>query len=110
MTWLKQKMRGQIALTLPVIISLGSILVGSVLWISNIDKDNSEVHASLRTDIAIDQTNIKNLNEITSDKYCVDCKTILLVEGNSLYLVTLGFKYNNKLYGGSIIPLKKTLT
>ena len=56
---------------LPVIITLGSILVGSVLWITNIGAESKEADSEIRERVAKLETTIintdKNVEEIKED-------------------------------------------
>ena len=72
MTWLKQKMnKGQIQLSIPILITLASTIVGSVLWITNIGATSKEADAGLSERVAKLETTIintdKNVEEIKED-------------------------------------------
>jgi len=48
MTWLKNKMNiGQIQMTIPILITLASTIVGSMLWITNIGATSKEADADV---------------------------------------------------------------
>ena len=72
MTWLKQKMNiGQIQMTIPILITLASTIVGSVLWITNIEATGKKTDAELSERVAKLETTIintdKNVAEIKED-------------------------------------------
>ena len=72
MTWLKQKMNiGQIQMTIPILITLASTIIGSVLWVSNIGVTGKEADAELSERVAKLETTIintdKNVAEIKED-------------------------------------------
>jgi len=71
MTWLKHKMDGQIQLSIPILITLASTIVGSMLWITNIGATSKEADAELSERVAKLETTIintdKNVAEIKED-------------------------------------------
>ena len=71
MTWLKHKMDGQIQLSIPILITLASTIVGSVLWVSNIGATGKEADAELSERVAKLETTIintdKNVEEMKDD-------------------------------------------
>ena len=71
MTWLKHKMDGQIQLSIPILITLASTIVGSVLWVSNIGATGKEADAELSERVAKLETTIintdKNVEEMKQD-------------------------------------------
>ena len=72
MNWLKQKMNiGQIQMTIPILITLASTIVGSMLWITNIGATSKEADAELSERVAKLETTIintdKNVAEIKED-------------------------------------------
>jgi len=71
MNWLKNKMNGQIQLSIPILITLASTIVGSVLWVSNIGATGKEADAELSERVAKLETTIintdKNVEEMKQD-------------------------------------------
>ena len=71
MTWLKHKMDGQIQLSIPILITLASTIVGSVLWVSNIGATGKEADAELSERVVKLETTIintdKNVEEMKED-------------------------------------------
>ena len=72
MTWLKNKMNiGQIQMTIPILITLASTIIGSVLWITNIGATSKGVDAELSERVAKLETTIintdKNVEEMKGD-------------------------------------------
>jgi len=71
MNWLKNKMNGQIQLSIPILITLASTVVGSVLWITNIGATSKEADAELSERVAKLETTIintdKNVEEMKGD-------------------------------------------
>jgi len=71
MNWIKNKMNGQIQLSIPILITLASTIVGSVLWVSNIGATGKEADAELSERVAKLETTIintdKNVEEMKQD-------------------------------------------
>ena len=71
MTWLKHKMDGQIQLSIPILITLASTIVGSMFWITNIGATSKEADAELSERVAKLETTIintdKNVEEMKED-------------------------------------------
>ena len=64
-------MNGQIQLSIPILITLASTVVGSVLWITNIGATSKEADAELSERVAKLETTIintdKNVEEMKGD-------------------------------------------
>ena len=64
-------MNGQIQLSIPILITLASTIVGSVLWVSNIGATGKEADAELSERVAKLETTIintdKNVEEMKQD-------------------------------------------
>ena len=64
MTWLKQKMNGQITISaLYGVIILIAAIATPVIYVTEIKADLAKADSQMTKDIAIDQTNIQNITK-----------------------------------------------
>lgn len=69
MKWIKNTIRGQI--TLPVLITLGGMIAGSIIWITNISAEGKQADSEIRERVIKLETTIvntdMNVSEIRDD-------------------------------------------